>query len=74
MSTVQTFNHTTLNTIEYGITNAFIAEFWAFLSEEIKKCDLFDDTDKVALFENNTFMTQFLEENENYIYQKVIKP
>lgn len=70
----RTFNHTTLNTIEYGMTNAFIAEFWAYLTEEIKKSDLFDDMDKDALFTNNTFMTQFLDDNESYIHQKVIKP
>jgi hypothetical protein len=73
-NSVQTFNHTTLNTIEYGMTNAFIAEFWSYLTEEIKKSDLFDDMDKDALFKNNTFMTQFLDDNESYIHQKVIKP
>ena len=62
------------NIIKYAMTNAFIAEFWAYLTEEIKQSDLFDDMDKEALFANNTFMTQFLEENERYIQQKVIKP
>lgn len=70
----QTFTHTTLNTLEYAMTNAYIAEFWAYLTEEIKKSELFDDADKDALFTNNTFLTQFLEENESYIHQKVIKP
>lgn len=73
-NSTQTFTHTTLNTLEYAMTNAFIAEFWAYLTEEIKKSELFDDADKDALFTNNTFLTQFLEENESYIHQKVIKP
>lgn len=71
---LQTFNHTTINTIEYCMTNAFISEFWSYLTDEIKKSDLFDDMDKDALFTNNTFMTQFLDDNESYIHQKVIKP
>lgn len=73
-NTAQTFTHTTLNTLEYAMTNAYIAEFWSYLTEEIKKSDLFDDDDKNALFTNNTFLTQFLEENESYIHQKVVKP
>jgi len=70
----QTFTHTTLHNIEYGITNAFIMEFWSYLTDEISKSDLFDDEDRKALMTNKAFITQFLEDNESYIHQKVIKP
>lgn len=70
----QTFTHTTLHNIEYGITNAFITEFWSYLTDEISKSDLFDDEDRKSLMPNKAFIIQFLEDNESYIHQKVIKP
>lgn len=73
MSATYQHKHTTVNNIEHNMTIAFVMEFWNYMSDKINGNNLFDEDDKNALFKDATFITQFLEENESYCYQKVIK-